>query len=127
MANSTQATMMLNGVKLTTNDLQTLTTTTVPSLAINTLAALNVVSVIAVDNEGVILPAGMPRGTIVVISNQDAGQDVKVYPNTGATINGGTATTAGMAIGQTQGAMFVQAGTDGLTWLCLLGAVAVAS
>ena len=61
----------------------------------------------------------------MLVFNQDAGQDIAVFPNTGATIQGGTATTGKILIGQTQGAVFVQVGTDGLTWLGIYGAVFV--
>lgn len=94
-----------------------------PTLAANTLEAINVVTVSATDGDSVILPAGMPQGTVVLVFNQDAAQDIDVFPNTGATVNGGTATTGDIRIGQTQGALFVQVGTDGLTWMGLLGAV----
>ena len=96
---------------------------TVPSAVANTLGAINVVSTVATDGDSVILPAGMPQGSLVFVFNQDAAQDVHVWPNTGATVMGGTATTGDIAIGQTQGAVFVQVGTDGLTWLGIYGAV----
>ena len=94
-----------------------------PTLEANTLGAINVVSTVASDNDSVILPAGMPQGAVVWVFNQDSAQDIAVFPNTGATVNGGTATTGKIVIGQTQGAVFVQVGTDGLTWLGLYGAV----
>lgn len=94
-----------------------------PTLAANTLEAVNVVSTVATDGDSVILPADMPQGTIVLVFNQDSAQDIHVFPNTGATVQGGTATTGDIAIGQTQGALFVQVGTDGLTWVGLYGAV----
>tara|TARA_R110000868_G_scaffold218849_3_gene469673 strand:+ start:334 stop:705 length:372 start_codon:yes stop_codon:yes gene_type:complete len=94
-----------------------------PTLAANTLDAINVVTVVASDNDSVILPAGIPQGGVVWVFNQDSAQDIKVYPNTGATVNGGTATTQSLVVGQTQGLVCVQVGTDGLTWLGLLGAV----
>jgi hypothetical protein len=46
-----------------------------------------------------------------------------VFPNTGGTINGAAANT-GLAVGQQQTAEFIQIGTDGKTWIALLGAVA---
>jgi hypothetical protein len=94
-----------------------------PTLAANTLEAINVVSTVATDGDSVILPAGMPQGTQVWVFNQDAAQDIHVFPNTGGTVMGGTATTGVIAIGQTQGAVFLQVGTDGLTWVGLYGAV----
>lgn len=86
--------------------------------------ALNTVTVVAADNDGVILPAGRGQGDIIVVANLDAAQDIKVWPNTGATINGGTATSAALVVGQQQVAQFVQIGTDGLSWIAILGAVA---
>lgn len=94
-----------------------------PTLEANTLGAINVVSTVATDNDSVILPAGMPQGSVVWVFNQDALQDIAIFPNTGGTIQGGTATTGKVVVGQTQGVACVQVGTDGLTWLVLLGAV----
>jgi hypothetical protein len=94
-----------------------------PTLEANTLGAINNVTVVATDNDSVILPAGMPQGSLVFVFNQDAGQDIRIYPNTGATIQGGTATTGVVVIGETIGVICVQLGTDGLTWLVLKGAV----
>lgn len=96
-----------------------------PTLAANTLEAINVISTVATDGDSVILPAGMPQNTMVYVVNQDAAQDIAVFPNTGATIQGGTATTGKILIGQTQAALFIQVGTDGLTWVGLYGAVFV--
>lgn len=85
--------------------------------------ALNTVTVVAADNDGVILPAGRGQGDIVVVANLDAAQDIKVYPSTGGSINGGSANAA-LVVGQQQVAQFVQIGTDGLSWIAILGAVA---
>jgi hypothetical protein len=85
--------------------------------------ALNTVTVVAADNDGVILPAGRGVGDVVVVANLDAAQDIKVYPNTGGAINGGSANAA-LVVGQQQVAQFVQIGTDGLSWLAILGGVA---
>lgn len=85
--------------------------------------ALNTVTVVAADNDGVILPAGRGQGDIVVVANLDAAQDIKVYPNTGGAINGGSANAA-LVVGQQQVAQFVQISTDGLSWIAILGAVA---
>ena len=87
---------------------------------------VNEVTVSVADTDSVKLPAGMAQGTVLYIFNRDAAQDIKVWPNAGATIQGGADTTA-VAVGQTQGLICVQAGTDGLTWLCFLGAVTTAS
>ncbi len=85
--------------------------------------AFNTVTVVASDNDSAILPAAMPVGTRCVCANLDSAQDVKVFPNTGATINGAAANT-GLAVGQQQVAEFIQIGTDGLSWIAILGAVA---
>lgn len=85
--------------------------------------AQNTVTVVAADNDGVILPAGHGQGSRVLVANLDAAQDIKVYPNTGGTINGGSANAA-LVVGQQQVAEFVQLGTDGLSWVAILGAVA---
>lgn len=83
----------------------------------------NTVTVVATDNDSAILPADQPQGARIVVANLDAAQDVKVFPNTGGTINGAAANT-GLAVGQQQVAEFIQIGTGGLTWVAILGAVA---
>jgi hypothetical protein len=96
-----------------------------PTLEANTLAGVNVVSTVATDGDSVILPPGMAKGDIVLVFNQDAAQDIHVFPPTGGTIQGGTATTGDIAVGQTQGALFVCLTDDGLTWVGMYGAVFV--
>lgn len=85
--------------------------------------AINTVTVVGTDNDGVILPSGRGQGDRVTVANLDAGQDIKLYPNTGGTINGAAANTP-LVVGQQQVVECVQIGTDGLTWIALLGAVA---
>jgi hypothetical protein len=85
--------------------------------------ALNTVTVVAADNDGVILPAGRGQGDVVIVANLDAAQDIKVYPSTGGVINSGSANTP-LVVGQQQVVQFVQIGTDGLSWLAILGGVA---
>ncbi len=85
--------------------------------------ALNTVTVVAADNDGVILPAGRVHGDVVGVANLAAAQDNKVCPNTGGSINGGSANAA-LVVGQQQVVQLVQIGTDGLSWLAILGAVA---
>ena len=80
------------------------------------------VTTVAADNDSLILPADMPQGSRVMVANLDAAQDIKVFPNTGGTINGAAANT-GLAVGQQQVAEFVQIGATGLTWIAMLGAV----
>ena len=89
-----------------------------PSAAANTLSfGVNVVSVVASSGDGVILPAAVPQGSVVRVFNTAATNTTDVFPNTGATINGGTATTGQVGIATLTGATFVQVGTDGLTWV----------
>jgi hypothetical protein len=86
--------------------------------------AINTVTVVAADNDGVILPADCAQGDTILVANLDSAQDIKVWPNTGATINGAAATTAALVVGQQQSVQFTQIGTSGLTWIAILGAVA---
>ena len=88
-----------------------------PTLAANTLAGINVVTVCATTGDSVILPAGQPRGAKILVVNNVATVTVDVYPNTGGTINGGTATTGQRGVATQTGATFTQVGTDGLTWI----------
>lgn len=85
--------------------------------------AINTVTVVGTDNDGVILPSGRGQGDRVTVANLDSAQDIKLYPNTGGTINGAAANTP-LVVGQQQVVECVQIGTDGLTWIALLGAVA---
>lgn len=120
--NTSSFAMTVNGVK---TGITALAGGAAPSAAANTLEAINVVTVVASDGDSVILPANMPQGAQVWVFNQDAGQDIHVFPPTGGTIQGGTATSGDIAVGQTQAAVFIQTGTDGLTWYGLYGAVFV--
>lgn len=89
-----------------------------PTLEANTVSGMfNVVSACATTGDSVILPAGMPQGAQVVVVNTVATVSVDVYPNTGGTINSGTATTGQRAVATQTGATFTQIGTDGLTWI----------
>lgn len=98
-----------------------------PTLEANTVSgAVNTVTTVASDNDSVLLPAGVAQLGTVFIWNGDAAQDIKVYPNSGGTINGAAANAA-LVVGQQQAVYLVQIGTDGLTWLALLGAVATPS
>lgn len=88
-----------------------------PTLEANTASGrFNVVSTCATTGDSVILPAGMPQGTQITIYNNVATVTVDVYPGTGASINGGTATTGQRGVATQTGATFTQIGTDGLTW-----------
>lgn len=121
-ANTSSVAMVYGGVK---TGMTALAGGAAPTAVANTLEGINVVSTVASDNDSVILPAGVPQFGHVYVFNQDSAQDIKVYPNTGGTVNGGTATTQSIVVGQTQGLLCIQVGTDGLTWLCMTGAVTV--
>lgn len=89
-----------------------------PSATANTLdARYNVVSTCATTGDSVILPAGMPQGAQVTVVNTVATVTVDVYPPTGGTINGGTATTGQRGVATQTGATFTCVSTDGLTWV----------
>ena len=89
-----------------------------PALAANTLDyGTNVVSVVASSGDGIILPANVAQGGRVVVVNTAATNTCDVFPNTGGTINGGTATTGQRGIATLTGSTFWQVGVDGLTWV----------
>lgn len=116
--NTTRFMTMVNGVK---TDITALAGGATPSAAANTLEAVNYVTTCATNGDSVILPAGMPQGSVVFVGNQGAAR-LDVFPNTGASINGGTATTGDFAVATTKSALFVQYGSDGLSWIGMLGA-----
>jgi hypothetical protein len=76
---------------------------------------INVVSVCATAADSAALPAAQSQGTEVVIRNNGAAA-CAVFPNTGGTINGGSA-NASVSVTNAKGATFFQVGTDGLTWV----------
>lgn len=84
--------------------------------------AVATVTVVAADNDGVVLRSDLPAQSRIVIANLDSAQDIKVYPPVGGTINGG-AVNAALVVGQQQVVECIQIGS-GLTWIALLGAVA---
>ena len=89
-----------------------------PTLEANTASGrFNTVTVCATTGDSVILPAGMGQGAEVTIVNTVATVTVDVYPPTGGTINGGTATTGQRGVATQTGATFVCVSTDGLTWI----------
>ena len=77
---------------------------------------INVVSTCATAADSVILAAGQSQGSEVIVRNSGAAA-CAVFPNTGATINGGTATAGSVSVTNAKGAIFYQVGTDGLTWV----------
>lgn len=89
-----------------------------PTLEANTTSGrFNVVGTCATTGDSVILPAGMGQGAEITIVNTVATVTVDVYPPTGGTINGGTATTGQRGVATQTGATFVCVSTDGLTWV----------
>ena len=89
-----------------------------PTLEANTLSGrYNTVTVCATTGDSVILPAGMGQGAKVTVVNNVGTVTVDVYPPTGGTINGGTATTGQRGIATATGATFICTSTDGLTWI----------
>ena len=89
-----------------------------PTLEANTASGrFNVVSTCATTGDSLILPAGMGQGAEVTIVNNVATVTVDVYPPTGGTINGGTATTGQRGVATQTGATFTCVSTDGLTWV----------
>ena len=89
-----------------------------PTLEANIASGrFNTVTVCATTGDSLILPAGMGQGAEVTIVNNVATVTVDVYPPTGGTINGGTATTGQRGVATQTGATFVCVSTDGLTWI----------
>lgn len=89
-----------------------------PTLEANTVSGrFNTVTVCATTGDSVILPAGMGQGAEITVVNNVATVTVDVYPPTGGTINGGTATTGQRGVATQTGATFVCVSTDGLTWI----------
>lgn len=79
-------------------------------------AGVNVVTTCATTGDSILLPANMPQFSKVTVYNSVATVTVDVFPNAGATLNGGTASTGQRGIATQTGATFTQVGTDGLTW-----------
>lgn len=63
------------------------------------------------DTKGVILPAGVAQGDIVVVVNTVANKTLKVYPPAGKKINGGSADAA-LVLLASQAGMFISLGSD---------------
>lgn len=87
-----------------------------PTAAANTLSSgVNVVSVCASAGDSMILPAGIPKYGRVSVYNTSAAT-LDIFPNSGATINGGSADSE-KGLATLTGATFVQVATTGLTWV----------
>jgi len=78
-------------------------------------SGVNVVSVCATAGDSVRLPANIPQGGTVMVVNTSAAT-LDIFPNSGATINAGTADSE-KGIATLTGATFVQVGATGLTWV----------
>jgi hypothetical protein len=93
-----------------------------PSAAANTLDAYNVIATCATAGDSVILPAGMPQGSVITVLNSGAAA-ADVFPPTGGTINGGTVTTGDFRVTNAKAATFTcVSAADGLTWHAVLSA-----
>ena len=96
----------------------------VPTAVANTLVAgVNVIATSATTGDSVILPAKCAPGTRIAVRNNGAAA-AYVYPPTGGTINGGTATTGYFSVTNAKGGVFwcVDTTGAGLTWVSILSA-----
>jgi Zn-dependent alcohol dehydrogenase len=76
---------------------------------------INVVATVGTIGDSCILPADAGQKAQIIVKNT-ATNSMDVFPNVGATIDGASANAA-EAIAGGAGAIFVQVGTDGLTWI----------
>ena len=76
----------------------------------------NVVTTCATTGDSIMLPSNIPQFGQVTVYNSVSTVTVDVFPNLGATLNGGTASTGQRGIATQTGVTFTQIGTDGLTW-----------
>jgi hypothetical protein len=107
-----------SGASLVKSGITALAGGAAPTLEANTASGrINVVTVCATTGDSVILPAGMGVGDEITIINTVATVTVDVYPPTGGTINGGTATTGQRGIATQTGATFVCVSANGMTWV----------
>lgn len=120
MATTTQRSLWLTGELKT--GITALAGGATPSAAANTLDAFNVIATCATAGDSVILPAGMPQGSVVVVLNSGAAA-ADVFPPTGGTINGGTVTTGDFRVTNAKTGIFICVSVaDGLTWHAFLSA-----
>lgn len=84
------------------------------------IGAANFVNLVTASSQaGVVLKGDMPYGIPVVVFVASATTGV-VYPPTGGTINGGTATTGGISLVQNAAAIFMR--YDNTKWFSILTA-----
>jgi hypothetical protein len=81
---------------------------------------INIIAVAATAADSVRLPANQPKGSSLVVRNNGAAS-ANVFPNTGATINGGAADAAG-AVASAKSSIAYQVADNGLTWITVAGA-----
>lgn len=86
---------------------------------------VNTVTVVATDGDSVLMPYASP-GAVVVIANQDAGQDIRAYGKGTDTINGVATATGNLQGEGTQAIYYGIAGTgdgsDAGAWVRVLTA-----
>lgn len=98
------------------------TTLTTTGTSATTAAAIQTKLTIlttASSQTGAILPAAASLGGIFIVTNPTATTGI-VYPDSGGTINGGTATTGGQNIAQNKTIIFIKVAN--LTWVSVLTA-----
>ena len=100
-----------------------------PTIATNPTTLMtvgvNVLPTVTSSGDGVLLPANVPQFGEIYLFNTAASNTCDCFPNVGATINGGTATTGQVGCAAKTGIKFVQVGTDGLTWVADNGVAAI--
>lgn len=97
----------------------TLTTTGTSATTAAAITTKLTILTTASSQTGAILPATASLGGIFIVTNPTATTGI-VYPDSGGTINGGTATTGGQNIAQNKTIIFVKVAA--LTWVSVLTA-----
>lgn len=108
-----------SGGSIGTKTAITASTTDTQAAATQLNVGVNNVTVSAADTDAVKLPYAI-KGRVVFVQNSDALQDIKIYPSTGDSINGGTVNAADTtALGQGVGRMYVAISDTDWLWLKL--------
>lgn len=97
----------------------TLVTTGTTAAAAALMRSNLVVLTTAASQTGALLPATASIGDFIYVSNPTATTGI-VYPDSGGTLNGGTATTGGQNLAQNKSALFIKVAS--LTWVSILTA-----
>jgi hypothetical protein len=105
-----------NALGLTKSSLTTTGTTAATAALIRSNL---VVLTTAGSQTGALLPSTASIGDFVIVTNPTATTGI-VYPDSGATLNGGTATTGGQNLAQNKTAMYIKVAA--LTWVSILTA-----